>query len=388
MLIAGGIVHDGLGSAPRVADVRVRDGLIAEVGEGLAPEAGEEVLDATGQRVLPGFCQVISGWGVNGSMTEIRPSSQDNDELSDPITPQLDAFYAFNGRAISRQQLGRFGITSVGVAPTDNNLFGGLVAAFEVDGVNPYKMALRRDCAMMASVNGKALKDAYGKKDKAPQTRMWIYASFEEQLRRAAAWDPKPEDAPDDKLAALRRVVDGELPLWISCDSAVAVEHVRTILQAYPRVRPVLVNGYGLTAQDMWVAEQQIPLIVRPGSMPLDEQARELDMGAIAALVGQGALVALGGEYTNAFFCREDMLWCSAMLMREMHDANAVLPCVTSNAARILGIDDLTGAIEPGRRADLVVWTDDPLRSFQARVSRTLQGGREIYREGDEHTWL
>ena len=390
MLITGGCVHDGLGHAPRPADVRINDeGIIAEVGEGLAPNAGEEVLDATGQQVLPGFCQVISGWGVNGSMTEIRPSSQDNDELSDPITPQLDAFYAFNGRAASRQQLGRFGITSAGVAPTDNNLFGGLVAAFSVDGVNPYKMVLRRDCAMMASVNGKALKAAYGKKDKAPQTRMWIFSSFGEQLRRAAAYEAKPDAAPDDKLAALRRVTDGELPLWVSCDSAVAIEHVRAILERFPAVRLALVNGYGLRADDAsWLVERNVPVIVRPANMPLDEPARQLDLGAIASLMQAGVCVAMGGENTNSFFCREDMIWCAGMLMRELHDSAAVLPSVTSNAAKILGVEGLTGAVEAGRRADIVLWSDDPLRTYQARVMRTLQAGRTIYREGDEHTWL
>lgn len=388
MLIQNGCVHDGLGNATRVADVRVSDGVIAEVGEGLAPQAGEEVVDATDMHVLPGFCQVISAWGVNGSMTEIRPSSMDNDELSDPITPQLDTFYAFNGRAAMRQQLGRFGITTFGVAPTDNNLFGGIVNAFEADGVNPYKMSVRRGCAMMASVHGKNLKNSYGKKEKAPQTRMWIFATLDEQLRRASSYDPKPDETPDDKLAALKRVTDGELPLWVSCDSAIAAQHVRAITEKYPAVRLVLVNGFGLTADDDWIVEKGVPLIVRPGSNPLDEDALALDMGAIAALKRKGALIAMGGEYTNSFYCREDMIWCAGMLMKELHDSDAVLPTVTSDAAKILGIDDLTGSIQPGRRADVSIWTADPLLTYQARNVCTYQAGRAIYQEGDEHTWL
>lgn len=387
MLIRGGRVHDGLGAA-YTADVRVEDGLIARIGDGIEAEDGEEVVEAFGMHVLPGFCQAISSWGVNGSMTEIRPSAQDNDELSDPVTPQLDAFYAFNGRAASRQQLARFGITSFGVAPTDNNLFGGLVAAFACQGADPYRMVLRRGCAMMSSVYGKSLKGSYGKKGKAPQTRMWVFASFEEQLRRAAAYDPKPDDAPDDKLAALKPVVEGELPLWVSCDSATAVGHVRGILERFPRVRFVLVNGYGLTAEDAWVADEGVPVIVRPGMMPLDEEPRALDMGAVASLVRRGAVVALGGEYSNSFCCREDMLWCSAMLMKRMHDSDAVLPTVTSNPARILGIDGVTGTVEEGKRADLVLWSDDPLETYQARCALTLLAGEPVYREGDEHTWM
>jgi N-acyl-D-aspartate/D-glutamate deacylase len=54
LLIRGGEIVDGLG-APRVrADVRVRDGRIAEIGADLAPD-GETVIDATGGIVAPGF---------------------------------------------------------------------------------------------------------------------------------------------------------------------------------------------------------------------------------------------------------------------------------------------------------------------------------------------
>jgi N-acyl-D-amino-acid deacylase len=54
LLIRGGEVVDGTGAAARRADVRVRDGRIAELGERLAPD-GEQVVDASGAVVTPGF---------------------------------------------------------------------------------------------------------------------------------------------------------------------------------------------------------------------------------------------------------------------------------------------------------------------------------------------
>ncbi len=54
LFIRGGTVVDGTGSAGVAADVRVRDGRIAEVGAGLAPD-GEPELDAGGAVVAPGF---------------------------------------------------------------------------------------------------------------------------------------------------------------------------------------------------------------------------------------------------------------------------------------------------------------------------------------------
>ncbi len=56
MLIKGGTVVDGTGAPAFKADVRVKDGVIAEVGENLA-EQGERVFDANGCYVTPGFIE-------------------------------------------------------------------------------------------------------------------------------------------------------------------------------------------------------------------------------------------------------------------------------------------------------------------------------------------
>jgi N-acyl-D-aspartate/D-glutamate deacylase len=54
LLVRGGTVVDGTGAPGRRADVRVRDGVIAEVGVQLAPD-GEAEIDAGGAVVAPGF---------------------------------------------------------------------------------------------------------------------------------------------------------------------------------------------------------------------------------------------------------------------------------------------------------------------------------------------
>jgi N-acyl-D-amino-acid deacylase len=54
LLIRGGSVVDGTGAPPHVADVRVRDGRIAEIGTSLRPD-GESEIDASGAVVAPGF---------------------------------------------------------------------------------------------------------------------------------------------------------------------------------------------------------------------------------------------------------------------------------------------------------------------------------------------
>lgn len=57
MLIKSGTVVDGTGAAAYAADVRIADGMIAEIGDNLTPNANEEIVDAEGCIVSPGFIE-------------------------------------------------------------------------------------------------------------------------------------------------------------------------------------------------------------------------------------------------------------------------------------------------------------------------------------------
>jgi imidazolonepropionase-like amidohydrolase len=54
------------------------------------------------------------------------------------------------------------------------------------------------------------------------------------------------------------------------------------------------------------------------------------------------------------------------------------LEAITLRAARVLGIDKLAGSIEPGKDADLVVLTGDPLR-LDTWVDKTVVRGKVVY---------
>ena len=57
MLIRGGSVVDGTGAAAFQADVRLRQGVISEIGNDLEPSDTERVFDASGCYVAPGLIE-------------------------------------------------------------------------------------------------------------------------------------------------------------------------------------------------------------------------------------------------------------------------------------------------------------------------------------------
>ena len=66
LLIRGGTVVDGTGAAAMRADLRIRDGVIAEIGNRLTPAADETTFDASDCYVAPGFIE--SHTHVDGTM--------------------------------------------------------------------------------------------------------------------------------------------------------------------------------------------------------------------------------------------------------------------------------------------------------------------------------
>ena len=59
-----------------------------------------------------------------------------------------------------------------------------------------------------------------------------------------------------------------------------------------------------------------------------------------------------------------------------------VISWITLNAAKAMGIDEMTGSLEPGKMADVVLWNGDPL-SVYSRPERVWVDGALLYDAND-----
>ena len=88
IIIRGGTVIDGMGKPGYRADVEVREGRIAAIGD-LAGRSADRILDAGGLTVAPGFIDAHSLAGMNSQI--YRFERADADETTDPVQLTLRA---------------------------------------------------------------------------------------------------------------------------------------------------------------------------------------------------------------------------------------------------------------------------------------------------------
>ena len=167
------------------ADLRIENGKITEIGAAL-PAHGAEVIDAAGKCVLPGFVDAHSHIGGLAGVKE-----QDLNEITNPLTPELDALYAIDPASDSFACAIRQGITTSCIAPGSANVVCGWAMAYKSAGKN----RLLKDPVAMKAAMGINPKGCYSKKNAAPMTRMAIADLLRTWLRDVKEYMRKKEEA-------------------------------------------------------------------------------------------------------------------------------------------------------------------------------------------------
>ena len=68
----------------------------------------------------------------------------------------------------------------------------------------------------------------------------------------------------------------------------------------------------------------------------------------------------------------------ATLAVKEGLDPDTALRSITTNPAKILGLDDRVGSLKPGLDADVVLWSGDPL-DVMSRALRVFIHGQEVY---------
>jgi imidazolonepropionase-like amidohydrolase len=376
--VAGPPVEDGV--------VLVADGRIEAVGRDLRVPEGAERVDAAGKVVLPGLVDAHTHLGVHEEAEGW--AGQDTNEMTDPVTPQVRALDAINPADLGFADAVAGGVLTVNVNPGSGNPIGGQSAAIRSAGRTVDEMLLRAPSGLKSAL-GENPKRVYGDRKQLPSTRLGTAAvirdalvktrNYLDKLDRGDDGDPPERDL---RWEALGLVLAGEIPWRQHCHRA---DDIATALRLADEFGYRLVIDHGTEAVLLAdrLAERGVPVLIGP--LLTSRSKVELRNRSLA---NPGRLAAAGvelGIITDHPVVPIHLLHVQAALaVREGLDPAAALRAVTLTPARVLGLDDRLGSLEPGKDATLCVWSGDPLDA-RSRVEAAWIEGRQVFGADPDH---
>jgi imidazolonepropionase-like amidohydrolase len=373
--------------------VLIRDGKIEAVRPGPQPPDGYTVLKAA--FVTPGLIDTDTTAGISGAYN--IPADQDQDEATDPNTADVRTLDSFNPNERLLKVLNQYGVTTVQTAPGPRNPIAGRAGIFKTAGTGSTpatveQLALRLESAMVFNL-GDTPKATYGKKEKAPTTRMKTAEIIRHALSDAKAyeekWDKWKKDSSTDiskqpsrdmKLEALVPVVDGKLPAIFNAyraddiDTAIRIGtefHLRYVLAS-------VTEGYLITDT---IQRAGVPCLAGPVMQRLDSlQTANATYENPAILKRAGIPIALMTGYEGYVPKNRILLFEAGIAAANGLGMEQTLRTVTADAAKILGIDDRVGSLAPGKDADLALFDGDPFE-YTSHVLAVLTSGQPTYQK-------
>ena len=191
---------------------------------------------------------------------------------------------------------------------------------------------------------------------------------------------PKEPDKPKSEASreSLRKVLRGECALLVTVDGSADVNLVATAL-ADERVRgralrlAVLCGGESYRAASQ-LADLGALCLVRAGIVNLPNSTDRVCPAVVFSAAGCRTALLPRDDSRSGL---RDFPFALAQTVRAGFPRADALHAVSLNPAEMLGLGAETGTIEKGRRADLVLWSGDPLGSAP-RIERAWIDGQEI----------
>lgn len=378
----------------------VRDGKIAAVGANVTAPAGARVIDAGGKVVTPGLiapstnlgvaeidlvrstrddragANISAGfdvqYGVNPNSTLI-PLARDGGVTRAVITPAISA----NGEGSSDEEQAdlRELTAGGGSGGRDPNLFTGQpaviwLAAGEADLVTRARAAVTLDLGQAGAANAGGSRGSAMVLVKSALDDARSYARNRSGFERGAA---RPYTLSRVDLEALVPVVQGKTPLLVRVHRASDIRQVLK-LAADEKVKVILEGAEEgwLAAAD--IAKAGVPVLLDPeAALPDQFETLGARLDNAARLQAAGVTIAIMGsrDFNNL---RQQRFNAGTAVANGL-SWQAALASVTLNPARIWGLAERTGTLEPGKDGDLVIWSGDPFETTSYPLA-VMIGGR------------
>ena len=395
VLIRNATIMTAAGQEIQGGSILLRDGRIVSVGTGAQVQAPADavVVDGTGKWVTPGVIDVHSHLGVYAAPGTFAES--DGNEATQPVTAEVWAEHSFWPQDPQIPLAIAGGVTTIQALPGSANLIGGRSAILKLipaRSVQEMKFPGAHYGLKMAC--GENPKRVYGQRS-GPSTRMGNMAGYRNAFIAAQSyrqkWDKWNKDHQGDqpernlRNETLAEVLRGNIYVQNHCYRADEMMQMLDLahefgfkirafhhaVEAYKIADALAREGTAAAVwADWWGFKEEAMDGIHENAALLQQAGARADIhsddpGGIQRLNQEAAKAMYYGRRAGIPITRDQALrW------------------FTANAAWVLGLDSIVGTLEPGKMADVVVWSADPL-SVYAQAVQVYNDGWLVYDRTD-----
>ncbi len=370
----------------------MKDGKIVAIGKSVDAPADAAVVDGTGKYVTPGLIDDHSHLGVYAAPG--TDAESDGNEATNPVTAEVWAEHSFWPQDPQIPLAIAGGITTIQALPGSANLIGGRSAILKLipaRTVQEMKFpGARYGLKMACGENPKRVFHSRG-----PSTRMGNMAGYREAFSQAESyrrrWDKWHKDHQGDppernlRLETLAEVLRGNIYVQNHCyrademaqmldlahefgfkirsfHHAVEAYKIADLLAREGTSVSVWADWWGFKEEAMDGIHENAALNQAAGGRPLIHSDSP---SGIQRLNQEAAKAMYYGQRSGIPVTRDQALrW------------------ITANPAWALGLDSVVGTLEPGKMADVVVWSGDPF-SVYGKAVQVYNDGWLVYDRND-----
>ena len=357
--------------------VLIHDGKIEQVGPAQTvriPE-GYRVLEAV--VVTPGLIDAHSVVGLAGILN--YDHDQDQLDTSDPIQPELRAIDAYNARERLVEWVRNFGVTTLHTGHGPGAVISGQTMLVKTRG-ETVEEALVDSVATVAATLGPMVERYF----RSPGTRAKAVAMLRAELLKAQAYrrklqasDPARRPEPDLGMETLVRVLDGEIPLMITAQQVPEIMAALRLQREFG-FRLILDGAAEAYLVLDEIKQAGVPVILHPTMVRPRGETVNATLETAARLYEAGIPFAFQSGFESYVPKTRVVLFEAAMAVANGLPRTAALEALTIQAARILGIADRVGSLEPGKDADLVLFDGDPFE-YTTHVCGVIIEGEPVH---------
>ena len=352
--VTNGVITDGV--------VIIQNGKINAVGENPSIPSEARILEMPGKNVMPGLIDAHSHLGLSlDVLGEIE-------ETVSAITPDMQILDAFNPLADDVRKALRSGVTTVLLAPGYKNPIAGQTAIVKLYGAKTGDWVLKRNAGIKFSLGNEALMS-----DRRPTSRSGLMALIREELNKGKDYK---EDELDPRGEIIKRVVEGELPVYLYCNTVDEIVAAIRIVDEY-ELKAMLVGAREADEVANMIADRNIPVVYMPSLF----LSKDKDLKRIGKVAGAGVRVAFASLAPKTH--SSDLRTSAIVAAKYGLSSELALKSLTINAAEILGIAQRVGSIEKGKDADLVILNGDPLE-VTSGVEMVIINGNIVYQREEK----